>query len=304
MRIVSLLPSATEILYALGLGDQVLGVSHECDFPEPARSKPAVTRCAFDYQKMNQQQIDDAVRSLAQQGKSLYEIDDAKLQEIDPDLIITQELCHVCAITPDEVNRATAKLKRQPQILSLNTKLLEDVFSDMVRIGEIAGVDARQKVDSLQKRVKRVASQCLYANQVSVGCIEWLDPLWRTGHWIPEMVRLAGGSELFAEIARPSRSLSFEELEQKNPEVLILMPCGYSLEKTRKEFDAVIEKYPWRRLQAFKTGQVFLVDANSYFSRSGPRLVEGLELLAEILHPEYFTNVAPVHSYIRFEFQV
>ena len=304
MRIVSLLPSATEILYALGLGDHVLGVSHECDFPEQARSKPAMTRCAFDYQKMNQEQIDEAVRSLAQQGKSLYEIDDAKLQEIDPDLIITQELCHVCAITPDEVNRATAKLKRQPQILSLNTKLLEDVFSDMVRIAEIAGVDARQKVDSLQNRVKRVASQCLYANQVSVGCIEWLDPLWRTGHWIPEMVRLAGGLELFAEIARPSRSLSFEELEQKNPQVLILMPCGYSLEKTRKEFDAVIEKYPWQRLQAFKTGQVFLVDANSYFSRSGPRLVEGLELLAEILHPEYFTNVAPVHSYIRFEFRV
>jgi iron complex transport system substrate-binding protein len=246
---------------------------------------------------MTQQEIDETVREFAKEGKSIYEIDDELLQQAAPDLIVTQELCHVCAITPEEVNRAVACLPVKPRIVTLAPKVLEDVFSDMLEIGRIAGVDASSKVKQLQERVRKIAPACMLENRPAVGCVEWLDPLWRSGHWIPGMVEMAGGNEVLATIGKPSRTLPWEELLEKDPDIVILMPCGYNLEKTRTEFDRVRERYPWRQLKAFRTRNFYMVDANSYFSRSGPRLVDGLELLAEILHPEYFNNYAPLHSY-------
>ena len=299
MRIVSLLPSATEILFALGLGDQVVGVTHECDYPPEVREKKILTRCIFDAERLSQSEIDQQVRSAAEQGRSLYEIDDAALMQAKPDLIITQELCHVCAITPQEVDRAVSRLPVKPQVISLNPKVLEDVFSDIMLIAHHTGVEAKPLVERLHERVKKVARAALTRQKPKVACIEWLDPLWRTGHWVPVMVELAGGIEVLAQASRPSRPVSWEELVQSNPEIVILMPCGYTLERTRKEFERVQTVYPWEDLPACQNSSIYLVDANAYFSRSGPRLVEGLELLAEMLHPEYFTNLAPLHSYIR-----
>jgi iron complex transport system substrate-binding protein len=299
MRIVSLLPSATEILFALGLGDQVVGVTHECDYPPQVRSLPVLTRCVFDSEKLTQEQIDQEVRRLAEAGESLYRIDDDLFREANPDLIITQDLCHVCAITPDEVQRAKRILKSSPQTVLLSPSVLEDVFSDMRSVAKAGAIEAGQIVEKLEARVKRIAPAAILRERQSVGCLEWLDPLWRTGHWVPGMVQLAGGDEVFAEIGKPSRTLTWSELQEKNPEVLIVMPCGYNLSRAREEFLRVRNAFPWESLRAFQNQNIFIVDANSYFSRSGPRLVDGLELLAEIFHPEYFANLAPLHSYVR-----
>lgn len=299
MRICSLLPSATEILYALGLGDQVVGVTHECDYPLEVRSKPVLTKCVFDSHRMSPAEIDQEVKRLAVEGKSLYTINDRLMAELKPDLIVTQDLCHVCAVTPTEVNRAVEKLKEKPEVVCLNPRILDDVMQDIHLVAEAAGVSPSPLLSRLKERVAKIAPACTISERPEVGCIEWLDPLWRTGHWVPGMVQLAGGQEVFGEIGKPSRSLTWEELEAKNPAVLIVMPCGFPLEKTRVEFSRCQKLYPWQNLNAIQSGSTYLVDANAYFSRSGPRLVDGLELLAEMLHPEYFRNVAPVQSYIR-----
>lgn len=298
MRICSLLPSATEMLFALGLGDDVAGVSHECDYPPAVRNLRVLTRCAFDSARMGQAEIDDAVRSLARDGRSLYEINDEMLAAADPDLIVTQDLCHVCAITPAEVERALSGLSRKPVVISLNPALLEDVFNDMMQIADAAGVQGLPVVEKLQARVKAIAPLSFTPVKPAVGCIEWTEPLWRTGHWVPEMVQLAGGDEVLAVPGKPSRPLDWGELCEKDPEILVFMPCGCDLIRTREAFLRVRKKYPWEDLKAFRENRVYLVDANSYFSRPGPRLVEGLELLAELLHPEYFPSAAPPQSYI------
>jgi iron complex transport system substrate-binding protein len=214
---------------------------------------------------------------------------------------VTQDLCHVCAITPGEVERALAMIEKKPHVISLSPKVLDDVFTDMDSVARLANLNPEGIIRSLQSRVKRIAPAATLPERPSVGCLEWLNPLWRTGHWIPGMIQLAGGEEVLADSGKPSRPLSWEELETKNPDILIVMPCGYNLSRAREEFLRVRQVLPWERLQAWQNQSIFVVDANSYFSRSGPRLVDGLELLAEMLHPEYFTNLAPLHSYLRIQ---
>lgn len=299
MNIVSLLPSATEILYALGLGKSVVGVTHECDFPEDVQNKPVLTRCIFDSVNFSQKEIDDKVRELAKAGESLYAINDELLREVRPDLIVTQDLCHVCAITPREVDRAVSNLEKKPDVLSLNPKNLEDVFADMIHIGTHTNIVAGPIVKELQDRIKKIAPASLLSPHATVACIEWLNPLWRSGHWVPEMVQLAGGEEVLAQIGRPSRPVEWEELVEKDPDIVIIMPCGCNLEKTHDEFKKSQTVFPWNKMKAFQNGLIYLTDANSYFSRSGPRLVNGVELLAEILHPEFFQGLAPAGSYVR-----
>jgi iron complex transport system substrate-binding protein len=248
---------------------------------------------------MLQREIDSEVRRLAEKGESLYRIDDELLREAAPDLIVTQDLCHVCAITPNEVERAISRLVQKPKIISLSPKTIDDVFNDLLTVGEASGIDAKPIIAALQSRIRRIAPAATLRNAPTVACLEWLEPLWRTGHWVPGMVQLAGGEEVLAEGGKPSRTVDWSELEQKNPALLIIMPCGYNLQRAREEFLRVRDFYPWERLRAFQDQSIFIVDANSYFSRSGPRLVDGLEMLAEILHPEYFANLAPLHSYVR-----
>lgn len=297
MRICSLLPSGTEILFSLGLGPNVTGVSHECDYPAEAKGLRVLTRCAFDSERLSQKEIDETVKTFARDGKSLYVIDDDALREANPDVIITQDLCHVCAITPDEVDRAVAVLPKRPAIVTLNPSTLDDVLSDVIRVAEACGVDGYPVVGKLQERVKAIAAVALMQQKPRVACLEWLDPLWRTGHWVPGMVELAGATEVLAQIGKPSRGLDWNELASKDPDILIVMPCGCDLIRTREEFLRVREKHPWEDLKAFREGRVALVDANSYFSRPGPRLVNGLELLAELFHQQYFESSAPLQSY-------
>ncbi len=215
MNIVSLLPSATEILYALGLGNSVVGVTHECDFPEEVLKKPILTQCVFDSASLSQEEIDQKVRELAKNEESLYRIDEQLLRQLKPDLIVTQDLCHVCAVTPREVDRAIHSLQNEPSIVSLNPKTLEDVFSDMIQIGKQTHIAAEPIVEALQARIKKIAPASMLKPRPTVGCIEWMNPLWRSGHWVPEMVQLAGGDEVLANIGQPSRSLKWEELSRK-----------------------------------------------------------------------------------------
>jgi iron complex transport system substrate-binding protein len=299
MNIVSLLPSATEILYALGLGNSVVGVTHECDYPQDVLSKPVLTECVFNSHSLLQEQIDQKVRELAQNEQSLYRINEQLLKELKPDLIVTQDLCHVCAVTPGEVDRAIHELQNEPTIISLNPKTLEDVFLDMLQIGKQTSIEAEPIVEALQARIKKIAPASQLKPRSTVGCIEWMNPLWRSGHWVPEMVQLAGGDEVLADIGRPSRTLSWQELAQKDPDIIIFMPCGYGLEKTIQEFQKTKDVFAWNQLKAFQNRNVYFTDANSYFSRSGPRLVDGVELLSEILHPEFFQGQAPAGSYVR-----
>jgi iron complex transport system substrate-binding protein len=298
MNIVSLLPSATEILYSLGLGDRISGVTHECDYPPDVRRKTVVTRCAFDSRTMTQAEIDERVRGLARDEKSLYSIDEEQIRIADPDFIVTQELCDVCAVTPAEVNRVISKLTKRPEVISLNPVSVNDVFSDMIQIGRALHLNAEQIVSQLKQRIEAITAVPA-AQRPRVGCIEWFNPIWRTGHWVPEMVEMAGGFEVFSKAGKPSRPLSWEELQKADPDILILMPCGCDLNRTREEFEHVKNLFSWDNLKAYKDQQIYLVDANAYFSRSGPRLVEGVELLAEIIHPEYFSGRAPIHSYTR-----
>jgi iron complex transport system substrate-binding protein len=297
MNVCSLLPSATEILCLLGLTDAITGITHECDFPPEILNKRVLTRCVFDSEQMDAAEIDQEVRQLSNNEDSLYRIDTEELRLADPDLIITQDLCHVCAITPSEVFRAVRTLQKKPEVIQLNPKTLEDILADIRTIGNATGIESESCVKRLEQRIRKIAPAVQLQPRPTVACIEWFQPLWSSGHWVPEMVGLAGGVEVLARIGEPSRRVDWEELKSKDPDVVICMPCGYDLQRVRTEFFRSTNALPWSELKAYQTGNLYLVDAGAYFSRPGPRVVEGLEILAEILHPEYFASMAPYNSY-------
>lgn len=293
MRICSLLPSATEIAFALGLGDAVVGVTHECDYPPEAKKKPVVVKSAFDAGAMGSGEIDRTVSQRLEGKQSLYIIDIPRLKEANPDLILTQDLCDVCAIEPDEVLEAVASLPERPQLITLAPHLLGDMLRDIERVGEAAARQsaASSLIKSLRERIHSVAERAKKsAHRPRVACLEWLDPLYNAGHWIPEIVELAGGIAGLAEKGKPSTKIAWERVIEFAPEVIVLMPCGFDVERTLKE-TPLIQRFPdWKDLPAVKRGKVFAVNGHAYFSRSGPRLVDGLEILAHILHPELFPN--------------
>lgn len=296
MRICSLLPSATEIVYALGLGDQLYGVSHECDFPPEATTKPAVIRPTFDPSTLSSPQIDHAVTERLRHGEGVYAIDLDCLRRADPDLILTQELCDVCAIPYSEVKRAIKQLARQPLLLPLSPAFLGDVLEDIRRVGEAAGKgeQAELLVERLRSRIGRVAAGASSAAQrPTTFCLEWADPIYVAGHWVPEMVELAGGTDGLGMKGKPSAPIEWDRVVHDAPEVIILMPCGFDVERTVKELPLVTRLPGWSDLPAVQRGRVYAVNGSAYFNRSGPRLVDGLELLAKILHPELFPDPIP-----------
>ena len=290
MRVVSLLPSATEILHFVGAGHTLVGVTHECDHPKGVEDLPKLTASKID-SSMNSAQIDAAVGRLSDEG-SIYALDAGLLAELEPDLIVTQGLCEVCAVSLDVVRRATAGLPVPPRVLSLDPTSLEDVFTDIVAVGGTLGrgEEARRKISSLRVRLARVGEAVAGRERPRVGCVEWLDPPFSAGHWVPEMVRLAGGEEILAEAGEPSARLTWEEVFEAAPEVLVLMPCGFDADRAAREARALPELPGWSELPAVKGGRVWAVDANSYFSRPAPRLVRGVEILARILHPDVFDD--------------
>ncbi len=290
MRVVSLLPSATEIVHLVGAGHALVGVSHECDHPKGVETLPKLTASKID-NSMTGAEIDAAVTRLSDEG-SIYALDADLLEELRPDLVITQGLCDVCAVSLNVVERTAAGLPAPPRILALDPTSIEDVLTDVVAVGGTLGrgEEAWRKVAALRERLARVEEAVAGLPRPRVACIEWLDPPFSAGHWVPEMVRLAGGEEMLAEPGEPSRRLRWEQILEAAPEALVLMPCGFDARRAVEEAWALPGLPGWSGLPAVRGGCVWAVDANSYFSRPAPRLVEGVEILARILHPEAFTD--------------
>ena len=291
MRICSLLPSATEIAFALGLGDSVVGVTHECDYPPESKKRPVVVKSAIDHHRCSSGQIDTTVNEHLQGKKSLYAIDLVRFKEANPDLILTQELCDVCAVDYQEVVEAAQSLLQKPKIISLTPALLSDVLGDIKRVGEATGrtKEAEALAQSLKERIDHVREQASCSDlRPRVVCLEWMDPIYNGGHWVPEMVELAGGRDGLGQRGEPSKKIDWRVVLEFAPEVVILMPCGFDLQRTLQEVDLLYRLPRWNQLPAVKQGRVFAVNGHAYFNRSGPRLVDGLEILAQIIHPEIF----------------
>jgi iron complex transport system substrate-binding protein len=300
-----LLPSATEILFALGLGDQVAGVSHECDFPAEARSKPILIKSRIT-QTESAAAIDNQVREFLARGESLYSVDFEMLRAIEPDLIVTQDLCHVCAATPDDLSAALAHLERQPRVVTLNPHSLTDVCADIRAVGDATdrAAQAQVLIAEFERGIANVERTVAGRARPRVVCLEWLDPPYVAGQWVPEMVERAGGIDILGQAGKPSFRVEWEAVLAARPEVIVIMPCGYSLASADDEFRKLPLPDGWKDLPAVRNGRVFVVEASGYFSRPGPRLADGLAILANAIHsasqfraprtdaPPQFTRVA------------
>jgi len=287
-RIVSFLPSATEMLYALGLGDRLMGVTHECDYPPEAKTKPVVVRSLLP-DGLTQREIDAAVSDRLKQGLSLYQADEELLRHIRPDLIVTQDLCSVCAPSGNEIAALFRVLPEKPEVLWLTPKCLNDIFQNLRDLGQATGrlAEAERLIAGYRRRLDEIAAVTRDARRPRVFCMEWLDPIYCSGHWVPEMVRCAGGDDALSREGSDSVRILWDEVQRYAPEVVIVMPCGLDLEKTVTAAEALLPDFPgWRDLPAVRAGRVFAVDANAYFARPGPRVVEGTELLAHLIQPD------------------
>lgn len=286
--VVSLIPSATEILWALGATEQQVGRSHECDFPESVRSLPVCTAPNLN-PNGSSAEIDREVKSLLHRALSVYRLETGTLQRLRPGIVITQTQCEVCAVTLEEVETALQTwVEGRPRLVSLAPMVLDDLWTDILRVAEALGIGERggELVGELKGRVDAVATTTGKAGaRPGVACIEWIEPLMAGGNWIPEMVALAGGHCLFGEAGRHSPWISWQDVAAQDPDVLLLLPCGFDIERTRAEMHWLTERAGWGRLKAVRNGQVYLTDGNHFFNRSGPRLVESLEIMAEIFHP-------------------
>ena len=300
MRIVSFLPSATEMVYALGLGDQLVGITHECDFPPDAKSKPVVVRSVIDTKSLSAPQIDEAVSRTLKAGRSLYAVDEAMVTSLAPDLVLTQDLCQVCAPSGNEIGRVLQLLSKPPQILCLKPSSLCVIFDNLMQIGHATGkeTEAVALIEKFNQRVGAISSGSRSLKSTPrVFCMEWLSPPYNAGHWMPEIVELAGGVDRLARKGEDSVRIPWEAIVAYAPEVLILSPCGFNLVETMHQA-ALLTTYPgWEQLPAVRQGRVYAVDANSYFARPGPRVVDGIELLAHLIHPEAFSWAGPAEAY-------
>ena len=287
MRICSLLPGATEIAYLLGLGDQIVGVTHECDYPPDAKQKPIVVRSVIDPKRMSSEEIDRKVGELLQAGKGLYSIDERRFMEAAPDVILTQGLCEVCALDYDEVAKAAQSLPRAPLIVSLNPHSLGDILDDIARVGAATQREsaAKEIVEALRRRIDSVGVREPRYRPRAV-CLEWFDPLYVAGHWVPEIVALAGGIDVLGRQGEASFKIEWRQVVEARPDVILLMPCGFDTRRTVREATPLRSLEGWENLSAVRTGHVYALNGNAYFSRPGPRLVNGLEILARILHAE------------------
>lgn len=276
------------MVHFAGAGDTLIGVTHECDYPPGVEDLPRLTSSKIHAGRMTSAEIDAAIGRILTDGSSIYALDAKLLEDLTPDLLITQGLCEVCAVSMDLVERAVAGMENRPEILSLNPTSLDDVLEDAARVGEALGRgnEVHDNVAALRERLARVEETVAGLPRPRVGCIEWLDPLFSAGHWVPEMVRLAGGEEVLAAPGEASARITWEQVFEAAPEVLVLMPCGFGAERAAREARVLPDLLGWKDLPAVEDGRVWVVDANSYFSRPAPRLVRGVEVLGHILHPE------------------
>lgn len=299
MQICSFLPSATEILYALGLGDSIAGVTFECDYPPEARQKPVVVNTVLRHD-LSPDAVDREASDYASHGDSLYRVDLGALTRIRPDLVVTQELCDVCAVSTRHLVHALDQLSPRPTVLSLTPHTLQDVLLDIERVGAAAGCQtkAAELLTQLYQRIAKVEART--GSGPKVVCLEWLNPLYNAGHWVPDMVTIAGGRDSLAVPGQYSARVSGEAVIAAQPEVIVIMPCGYHAQKAKEEYSRTQFPEGWEDIPAVRSGRVYAVDASAYFSRPGPRLVDGIEVLYSLFH-EDFSQPLPSDSWLRIE---
>lgn len=286
-RIISLIPSATEIVDLLGFTPCLVGRSHECDFPPSVQSLPVCTEPKFNPEG-NSGQIHARVTDLLQSALSVYRVKTEVLEALRPTHILTQAQCEVCAVSLADVEQAVDALTHsQPQIISLQPNTLAEVWTDLERVALALGGDAAEPIAHLKQRVAAVQA-VRHASAPTVACIEWIDPLMAAGNWIPELVEMAGGQSMFGTVGQHSPWLKWDDLTAADPDIIVIMPCGFDLDRTRQESQHLLQHPQWSDLKAVQTEQVYITDGNQYFNRPGPRLVDSLEILAEILHPHQF----------------
>ena len=303
-RIVSFLPSATEMVFALGLGDELLGVTHECDYPPGAKRKPVVARGVLPIETMSQREIDTAVTERLRDGLGLYRVDEAMMRDIAPDLILTQELCQVCAPSGNEVSEVLKTLPTRPEILWLTPKSLEQIFDNLREVGAATGrvQKAEQVIADGRARLNKIAAATRdLPYRPRVFCMEWLEPVYCSGHWVPEMVRLAGGMDQLGRENTDSVRIPWDDVVRWAPEVVIVMPCGLHLDEAADQAGNLFTYPGALDLPAVRSGQVYAVDASSYFARPGPRVVDGTELLAHLFHPELIDWQGPAGAFRKLE---
>ncbi len=290
-KIISLLPAATEIVFALGRGEQLVGRSHECDFPEGIGHIPVCSSARFipgsDSVQINRQVLDILADAL-----SIYEIDKEKIKALNPDVVITQSQCKVCAVNLEDVEEALAGLlDKEVEIISLEPRVFTNVQNDIRHIASVIGAEkeAEQLIEDAEERINIIRHKLKFSTaRPTVACIEWISPLMVAGNWTPELVEIAGGVPVLAENGKHSPFVEFERICEADPEVIVVMPCGFSIERTLQEINLLLELPGWRDLQAVKNNRLYLADGNQYFNRSGPRLTDSIEILAEIIHPKQF----------------
>ena len=288
MRIVSLLPSATELAFALGLGDDVVGVSHECDYPSEAQTRRAVVHCAISFDDMTPAQIDSAVSTQLRVGGSIYNVDTDLLRLLEPDLILAQDLCEVCAPSGNETERALQALDGSARVLTLAPRSLAEIQDNIRQLARVTGrvSIAETLIDEQTRRLARLADELRGAPRRRVFFLEWIDPIFCGGHWVPEMIELAGGIDRLGRKGGDSVRVAFEDVADWAPDVLIVSPCGAHLDEAVAQTRAHLSDSRWVSIPAVRAGEVYAVDASSYFARPGPRVFDGIEILAHLLHPD------------------
>jgi|SRR5581483_1595179 len=299
-RIVSFLPSATEMVCVLGLAEKLVGLTHECDYPTSIKGKPVVVRSAVPIAQLSKPEIDAAVSERLSAGLSVYQVDEVLLKSLAPDLILTQDLCQVCAPSGNEVTQALNALPNKPEILWLTPRTLAEIAENLREVARATGTLERAEawIATNFERLKQIETRVLQAaERPRVFCMEWLDPLYCSGHWVPEMVRIAGGIDQLSKQGSDSIRVTWEEVFNWAPEVLILMPCGNHLEQVMELAPKLCSLPRWDEVPAVGNGKVYAVDASSYFARPGPRVIQGTELLAHLIHPELFSWQGPASAF-------
>ena len=301
-RIVTFLPSATELIYSLGADDKLFGVTHECNYPNDAKTKPQVISSVFDPASMSSKQIDDKICQLMTDGKQIYNLNKENLLNAKPDLIISQNICEVCSAHTEHVRIAVDMLEKKPEVYTMDPHDVDEILVSIRDISKMIGKkkEGNELVDSLAKRLEFVKSKT-FEERPNVVAIEWVDPFFTSGHWIPEMIESAGGENLISTEKMPSRKMELEEIKEANPDIIVMMPCGFDVKRTVSEYNSVLTNNPdWNELKAVKEKSVYAVDANSYFSKPSLRTITGIEVLARIIHPAVFDDLQlPENSFVK-----
>ena len=292
-RIVSFLPSATELLYEFGVEDKLFGVTHECKYPDSAKLKPKVISSVINSDELTSNEINTMTCTLLSEGKDIFQLNEKNLKDANPDLIISQETCEVCAAYTTQVKNALEILPKKPELYSMDPHNLNEIIQSVITLGKILQQDqkALEIVKGLEKRIQNIKNSKTNILP-KVLAIEWIEPFFTAGHWIPEMIEFAGGINLISKTGEHSRRMDMNEIVNSNPDIIILMPCGFNTKRTISEYNSILKENPaWNSLNAVKNNQIFAVDANSFFSKPSIRTVEGLEILAKIIQSEKFVNL-------------